>query len=467
MERIGILLLRTDGAFDLALSVKFALQDSRVFDCEFMEELLPDERLADLRWIPSGANSQRQPDIVALCLAPGRPTRMNVVLGLLRKHLPGVPIIVATETGDPTELCQLLEQGAADCLTPPFRSMDLLPRVWRLCHQRSQDESVILKLKERIGLKQLVGESPAWLAEIQKIPAVAQCDASVFLVGETGTGKEMVARAIHHLSPRSAKPFIAVNCGGMPLDLVENELFGHEAGAFTGANLSAVGLVQKADGGSLFLDEIDCLPLLAQAKLLRFLQEKEIRPVGANKTCRVDVRVIAASNANLEDAVREGRLRRDLFFRLSVLVMALPPLRERKGDISVLAHHFVAKYASASKTRVWDVSATALQKLELHTWPGNVRELENVIERSVILCPHGVLGPQDIQLDNPVRNEEAGPFRTRKAKVIAQFECAYLRDLLREHRGNISRAAAAAGKNRRAFWALMRKHQITVQPHNA
>ncbi len=467
MERIGILLLMSCGARNLALLLKSVLAEERLFDLDITEELLPEDRWADQTRICSTASAQRQPNVVVLCLEQSCRTHLEAVFGHVQQQFPEVPIIVATETGEPKELCQFLEQGGADFVTPPFRSIDLLPRLWRLCRRTGRNDRLVLKLKERLGLKQLVGESPAWLAEIKKIPAVAKCDASVLISGETGTGKEMVARAIHHLSPRSAKPFVAVNCGAIPVDLVENELFGHESGAFTGANSSSVGLIQKANGGSLFLDEIDCLPLPAQVKLLRFLQEKEIRPLGANKACQVDVRVIAASNANLEEAVWKGRLRQDLFFRLNVILMALPPLRERKEDIPLLARHFVAKHASAFGARAIDLSATALQKLELYDWPGNVRELENVIERSVVLCPQTLLGPHDLQLGHAVRIEKGDHFQARKAKVIAQFERAYLHDLLREHHGNISRAATAAGKDRRAFWALMRKHQISVQPQPA
>ncbi len=197
-------------------------------------------------------------------------------------------------------------------------------------------------------------------------------------------------------------------------------------------------------------------------KLLRFLQEKELRPLGAHKTRQVDVRVIAASNANLEEAVRRGRFRQDLFFRLNVIGLALPPLRERKEDIPLLARHFVAKYASSFGARARDLSAADVQKLELYDWPGNVRELENVIERSMVLCSHSVLGPEDIQLRHAVQVEGTDLFQALKSKVITRFERAYIHDLLREHGGNISRAATAAGKNRRAFWELMRKHQIRV-----
>ena len=467
MERIGILLLRSRGACDLALSLKIVLEEGRLFDFEITEELLPEDRLADHSSISSSIIAHGQPNIGVLCLEQSWRTHWEAVFGHVQQQLLEVPIIVATETGEPKELCRLLEEGVADFIAPPFRSIDLLPRLWRLCRRTGRNDPVVLKLKERLGLKQLVGESPAWMAEIKKIPAVAQCGASVLISGETGTGKEMVARSIHHLSPRSAKPFVAVNCGAIPVDLVENELFGHEAGAFTGANSSSVGLIQKADGGSLFLDEVDCLPLLAQVKLLRFLQDKEIRPLGTNKTCQVDVRVIAASNANLEEAVCKGRFRKDLFFRLNILAMVLLPLRERKEDIPLLARHFVAKFASAFGGRARELSAAALHKLELYDWPGNVRELENVIERSLVLCSKNVLGPEDIQLRQAVQVEERDLFQARKAKVVAQFERAYLHDLLREHHGNISRAATAAGKNRRAFWELMRKHQISVQPQSA
>jgi two-component system, NtrC family, response regulator GlrR len=324
--------------------------------------------------------------------------------------------------------------------------------------------TLVLELKEKLGLKQLIGESPAFIAEIEKLPPLARCDATVLITGETGTGKEMFARAIHFLSPRSPKSFSPLNCGAIPVDLVENELFGHEPGAFTGANSSSAGLLRENDGGSLFLDEIDCLPLMAQVKLLRFLQEKEFRPLGAHKACRADVRVIAASNANLEQAVKEKRFRQDLFYRLNVIGLALPPLRERKDDIPMLARHFVAKYGAAFDAPARDLTQDAAQKLMLYDWPGNVRELENVIERSVVFSRQRVLRMEDIELPNRVAVEPGKSFQALKAQAIARFECEYIRDLLRAHNGNITRAARASGKHRRAFWEMMRKYRITAQP---
>jgi DNA-binding NtrC family response regulator len=283
---------------------------------------------------------------------------------------------------------------------------------------------------------------------------------SVLITGETGTGKEMFARAIHHLSSRSARPLNAVNCGAIPADLLENELFGHEPGAFTGANSAASGLIRETAGGTLFLDEVDSLPLSAQVKLLRFLQEKEFRPLGAHKSCRVDVRVITASNTNLDRAVAEGRFRQDLYYRLNVISLFLPPLRDRKEDVGPLARHFLAKHARDSSALPKEITAAAVQKLMIYDWPGNVRELENVIERSLILSSRPILQADDILLPVSGVVGEAEPFQAVKARAIAQFERSYIQDLLRTYHGNISKAAHAAGKNRRAFWEIMRKHQI-------
>jgi DNA-binding NtrC family response regulator len=314
------------------------------------------------------------------------------------------------------------------------------------------------------GLGEVVGESPLMRQLLQMIERVAASDATVLIVGESGTGKELLARTIHRIGPRAEGPFVAFDCSALAPSLIEAELFGHEKGAFTGAMRARRGLFREASGGTIFLDEIGDIDASVQNKLLRVLQEREIKPVGGDRPVQIDVRVVAATNKDLKALVGRGAFREDLYWRLAVVPIQVPPLRERKEDIPPLARHFVGKYASAFGAHARDLSATALQKLELYDWPGNVRELENVIERSVVLCPQTVLGPQDIQLGHAVCIEEGDHFQARKAKVVAQFERAYLHDFLREHHGNISRAATAAGKNRRAFWALMRKHQISVQP---
>jgi DNA-binding NtrC family response regulator len=317
--------------------------------------------------------------------------------------------------------------------------------------------------KESLGLNHIVGESPALLEQVQKIPLMSRCDACVLITGETGTGKEICARAIHYLSHRAHQPFVPINCGAIPIELLENELFGHEAGAYTSANNSRCGVICEANGGTLFLDEVDSLPPAAQVKLLRFLQDKEFRPLGARKAAKADVRVIAASNASMDESLRSGLIRRDLFYRLNVLPLHLPPLRQRKEDIPLLARHFVAKYAARANGQRRDISPAALQKLSLHDWPGNIRELENVIERAALLSATDVIEGADIDL--PLAAELVASLRSfssLKANVVAEFEQSYLRSLLEQHRGNIGQAARAAQKNRRAFFQLMRKHHIRV-----
>jgi len=302
------------------------------------------------------------------------------------------------------------------------------------------------------------------VALLKQIASVAKHDVCVLILGETGTGKEVFARAIHYCSERSSKPFIPVNCGAIPVDLLENEFFGHESGAFTSANCPRRGIIKEADGGTLFLDEVDCLPPFAQVKLLRFLQDGQFRPLGSASTCMADVRVVAASNANFKEILESGRLRKDLYYRLNVLSMQLPPLREREGDIVLLARHFLAKYASKFKMEARDFSTAALQKLIYYPWPGNVRELENVIQRVVVLAGHKTIGPDDIPIGDREAKLEEQSFQQLKAKAIDQFEQSYVRRLLLIHEGNITRAARAAGKDRRAFWELMRKHNITARP---
>ena len=333
-------------------------------------------------------------------------------------------------------------------------------RVLRLRQHPAEEEALPQPSEEKSGLPQLLGESPAFLAEIRKIPLLAQCDVNVLISGETGTGKELCARAIHYLSPRASRPFIAVNCRAIPVELVENELFGHERGAFTDASTAQGGLIHEAEGGTLFLDEIACLPLLAQVKLLRFLQDKEYRRLGSPKTQQGDVRVVAAMNVDLEEAVREGKLRQDLYYRLNIIPLVLPPLRERREDIPLLARYFLAKYAAKLNKYVTDCSPDVMQLLVLYEWPGNVRELEHTIERAVVLSEQAVIHKADIILPRVAAAAHQDSFQEAKAKVIARFERTYIQGLLLAHQGNITKAARAAQKNRRAFWQLMRKHLL-------
>jgi transcriptional regulator with PAS, ATPase and Fis domain len=326
-----------------------------------------------------------------------------------------------------------------------------------------QEQKSRQALTEKVGLQQLIGKSPVFVAEINKIPILAKSDISVLISGETGTGKEMVARAIHYLSCRADKPFVPVNCGAIPVELLENELFGHNRGAFTGASGCRNGVIQEAEKGTLFLDEVDSLPLLAQVKLLRFLQDKEYRPLGSTKAMKGDVRIIAASNANLENAIAAGTLRRDLYYRLNVVPILLPALRHRASDIGLLARHFLAEKAAKLDSPAVDLSPEAERKLMLYNWPGNVRELEHVIERVVVLCTQRTIQEDQIIFSGENDQPNQLSFQEMKAKVISEFETNYIQNLLIAYRGNITRAAQAAQKERRTFWQLIRKYKIDVE----
>jgi two-component system, NtrC family, response regulator GlrR len=285
----------------------------------------------------------------------------------------------------------------------------------------------------------------------------------VLILGETGTGKEVCAQAIHYLSARASKPWIAVNCGAIPLELIESELFGHVRGAYTTAHNTRDGLVTEAEGGTLFLDDIDCLPLSAQSKLLRFLQEHEYRTVGANAVRHADVRVIAASNRNLAVMAAHNEFRQDLYFRLNILTLTLPPLRERREDIPALSMHFLAQFSRAHARPVPTLSPQAVRRLLAYDWPGNVRELQHVLQRALLLSEGPSLCVADVEL--PGEPEAAAPgesFRAAKDRVVKKFERAYIEQLLLTFEGNVTHAAHEAKKDRRAFFALIRKHRIEL-----
>jgi len=385
------------------------------------------------------------------------------ILKLFRTGKLVCPVIAVLEASEPKEVAEALRQGADDFLIPPLRAADVLPRVWRLIGEAQADDLTIVELKEKLGLQRFVGESLVLMKEIKKIPTFAGSDAGVLIVGETGTGKEICARAVHYLSARARKPFVAVNCGALPADLLENEFFGHESGAYTGANAPSLGLVRQAEGGTLFLDEIDALPLAAQVKFLRFLQEREFKPLGAAGVRQANVRIIAAANLDFEEAVRAGRFRPDLYHRINVLTLRLPPLRERGGDINLLASYFVARLAAEFRRPARAFSGAALHRLGLHSWPGNVRELENVIKRAVLTSLHSCI--QEDEIDLPELAEPmAACFKGLKAQAVARFERKYLEDLSEAHRGNVTRMSEAAGKDRRVLRDLLRKHGLA--PHS-
>ena len=370
-------------------------------------------------------------------------------------------ILVAGIDLDASQLDTLLNYGIHDFVSMPFMPQELLTRLRRalslLPALPSSKQSAVLDLR----LRHFIGANREFANQVAKLPKFAGCNASVLIVGETGTGKEVCAQAIHYLSARASKPWVAVNCGAIPIELVENELFGHAKGAYTAAHSSREGLVREAEGGTLFLDDIDCLPLPAQVKLLRFLQEREYRPVGSNRVQRADVRVIAASSHRLPQMLARGEFRQDLYFRLNVLALELPPLRDRRDDIAALVLHFIQLFRVQYNHNVTGVSPRALERLLVHDWPGNVRELQHAIERAVLMASGPTLAECDIDIADPdpkQRSDES--FRAAKDRVVRQFERSYIEHLLACCEGNVTRAAQHAHKNRRAFFELMRKYDI-------
>ena len=378
----------------------------------------------------------------------------------LRCSEPLAAILVAGDELTEETILQLLAAGASDYVALPAEAAELRARVafqlGRFCSARSQvSEQRILPTADCIG------SSESFVRQIGMLPTFAASDAGVLITGETGTGKEVCAQAIHYLSARASRPWVAVNCGAVPAELIESELFGHVRGSFTNAHVARQGLVREAEGGTLFLDDVDCLPLMAQPKLLRFLQESEYRQVGANGVQHADVRVIAASNRHLPQMVAQGTFRQDLYYRLNVLSLRLPPLRERRADVAALALFFIRKLCQRMKRAEAGLSSGAVHKLLSHDWPGNVRELKHVIERALIVSTSQVLGEADIDLPDDTGGAAAQvSLRSAKAQVVAEFERSFIEQLLTAHRGNVTHAALSAGKNRRAFFALMRKYRI-------
>jgi DNA-binding NtrC family response regulator len=377
-------------------------------------------------------------------------------------ELGGGPLLVVASREMAAQCGALGHLPLADFLLYPFEPAELCLRLERLTSQPENGVSdevnlVKRKLRQRLGRVRTVGESPAFREAMERVAAAARYDAPVLVCGESGTGKELCARTLHYLSPRAGGPFLPVSCAAVPETLIENELFGHVKGAYTDASTSEQGLVQAAEGGTIFLDEIDGLAVGVQAKLLRFLQEKEYRPVGGARFLKANVRVVAATNADLPGLVRQGGFRQDLYHRLCVIPIELPPLRKRAGDIPLLARHFLRKYTVRFNKEVTGLSRQAERSLAQYAWPGNVRELENVIQRAVIFAGAPLI--EEVEID-AWPGSVYGPFQEEKEKLLRSFTRDYLRRVLKAAGGNVTQAARLAGKDRRAFWELMRRYDF-------
>jgi len=410
--------------------------------------------------------SASETPLICAAAVPLHAQALKLFQWLAKNNLKAPVLAILPRTIDDKTL-KLVSQSATDFLLWPFHNGELRQRVERILGERAHErefESAHRRLIEALGLEQLVGEHPVFREAIRAIPLIAKSDLPVLISGPTGTGKELCARAIHHLSKRRGHPFIALDCGAIPDHLFENELFGHARGAFTDAHADQNGLIGLANGGTLFLDEVDSLSLGAQSKLLRFLQERTYRPLGSDRFLKADVNVIAATNRDIERSVRERQFRSDLYFRLNVLRVELPPLSKRPTDIPLLARHFLRTHCHHLRAKLF--TNAALLKLEAYDWPGNVRELLNVVQRAAVLSEGAHILPSAISFSarssvpDDVPEDPSDDFRKGRSRAIEAFEKRYVEELLQKHRGNVTHAALEAGKDRRAFGRLKKKYSI-------
>ena len=380
--------------------------------------------------------------------------RMDEMDGLqlfseIQKGQPGMPVIILTAHGSIPDAVAATQQGVFSFLTKPVDKDALYKAIDEALEQRSP-------ATDEAWRQAIVTRSPLMLRLLEQAGMVAQSDVSVLINGQSGTGKEIVAQAIHNASPRHDKPFVAINCGALPEQLLESELFGHARGAFTGAVSNREGLFQAAEGGTLFLDEIGDMPVALQVKLLRVLQERKVRPLGSNRDIEINVRIISATHRDLPKAMARGEFREDLFYRLNVVNLKIPPLSERTEDIPLLANHLLRQSADRHKPFVRAFSSDAMKRLMAAKGPGNVRQLVNVIEQCVALTSSPVIG--DALVEQALEGENTALPTFVEARN--QFELNYLRKLLQITRGNVTHAARMAGRNRTEFYKLLSRHEL-------
>ncbi|MDO2424378.1 two-component system response regulator GlrR [Klebsiella pneumoniae] len=380
--------------------------------------------------------------------------RMDEMDGLqlfseIQKGHPGMPVIILTAHGSIPDAVAATQQGVFSFLTKPVDKDALYKAIDEALEQRSP-------ATDEAWRQAIVTRSPLMLRLLEQAGMVAQSDVSVLINGQSGTGKEIVAQAIHNASPRHDKPFVAINCGALPEQLLESELFGHARGAFTGAVSNREGLFQAAEGGTLFLDEIGDMPVALQVKLLRVLQERKVRPLGSNRDIEINVRIISATHRDLPKAMARSEFREDLFYRLNVVNLKIPPLSERTEDIPLLANHLLRQSADRHKPFVRAFSTDAMKRLIAAKWPGNVRQLVNVIEQCVALTSSPVIG--DALVEQALEGENTALPTFVEARN--QFELNYLRKLLQITKGNVTHAARMAGRNRTEFYKLLSRHEL-------
>jgi two-component system response regulator GlrR len=428
------------------------LMKMRLESSDYAVTAAPDEEEA------KKAVQEKAYDLAILDLQLVRQDGISLMEEIHRLH-PGMPVIILTAHGSIESAVDAMKRGAYTYLTKPFDARELILHVERaLENSRLSTEVVRLQglLAERYDLHQIVTRSSTMQTVLEAVRRISSTDSTVYVGGESGTGKELIARAIHLASNRKDKAFIAVNCAALPETLLESELFGHEKGAFTGAVKNAKGRFAQAHGGTMFLDEIGDMSLPIQAKLLRVLQERQFYPVGGEHPVEVDVRVIVATNKDLDEHVKQGLFREDLYYRIHVIPLLLPPLRERKEDIPLLVDTFLKEFSKQMKKEIRGLSPSALQRLMLYDWPGNVRELKNTVEYAVAMTGQEVI-TEDLIL--PAKGEPEETIKPLK-EARELFEKNYLIRLLKITQGNVSNAAAMADRYRADIYTLLKKHKI-------
>ena len=377
----------------------------------------------------------------------------------LHEISPEIPVIILTAHGTIKTAVEAMKHGAYSYLTKPFDSRELLLQIKNGLEKSSLSRE-IRRLKglvgERYGFDNIIGKSKKMQLVMEQVLRASETSANVCISGESGTGKELIAKSLHLVSDRKKNPFVAINCAAIPEGLLEGELFGYEKGAFTGAIRNKKGFFVQAHGGTIFLDEISEMPESMQVKLLRVIQEKQFYPLGSEKPVDVDLQIVTATNKNLKEEVKKGNFREDLFYRIYVIPIQLPVLRERREDIILLVDHFIEKHSKGMNKKVSGMSAAALQKLLSYSWPGNVRELENTIEYAIAMTSSEIISEDLILQTQAVDHEPLKPLKEERN----EFEKNYITRLLSLTRGNVSKAAKQAGKYRPDFYALMKKHNL-------
>jgi DNA-binding NtrC family response regulator len=392
------------------------------------------------------------------------------LLALIKKQYPDLTVVMMTGYGTVDTAVAAMRNGAYDFVTKPFDHDALIVRLEKaLERSRLIRENVRLQLECRgqTAFQNIVGKSAPMKRVYETIQMVAKTDLTVLITGESGTGKELVARAIHNLSHRRSQPFVAVNCPSVPENILESELFGYKKGAFTHAAQNKIGLFQEAQNGTIFLDEIGDISPTIQTKLLRVLQEKEIKPLGDTKSIAVDVRIITSTNQDLKKKIKKAEYREDFFYRLNVLPIKLPALREHPEDIPIIANYLLEKHCSALKQPLKKISAELMEIFMQRTWEGNVREMENVIMRGILFSSGDEILPADVDLGaKPDIRTDSGnahlnmPYREAKAQLLSHFNHEYLSRLLTRHQGNVTHAAKQCGLERQALQQIMRRYRI-------